>query len=210
MPADASQPDPARAEGQDAASATSHSPETRRGFFEIGSVIIGAILGLGPFLIGLVAFLSPLTRERKVPEKYRQPGTGKAGYLRVAAIEALTVGAAPQRFPVIDNQIDAWNFTPGQPVGAVYIERMGPTELRVFNVTCPHAGCSVSCHGTAYHCPCHNSSFELDGSKLVSSSGRENPSPRNLDDLNYEVTNGDIWVEFKNFYTGKHEKIAKS
>ncbi len=183
---------------------------TRRSFFEVASVVIGAIVGIGPAVIGLLAFIDPLRRKPAKPGLYREDAAaGGDGLIRVASIDALSV-AAPQRFPVIDDQIDAWNFTPDQPVGAVYVEKLESGGVRVFNTTCPHAGCSVACNGTAYHCPCHNSSFNLDGSKMSSDSGRENPSPRDLDSLDYEIRDGEIWVDFKNFYTGKHEKKEKA
>lgn len=186
--------------------------ENRRDFFGLAALILGGIVSLAPLCFGLVAFVTPIFRKRKLPELYSEQGQGggKEGYLRVTSLNALAVGGVPQRFPVIDNQIDAWNFTPEQPVGAVYIERVGAQDVRVFNATCPHAGCSVACNGTAYHCPCHNSAFNLDGTKRVSQSGRENPSPRDMDSLAFEVRDGEIWVEFKNFYTGKHEKTPKS
>lgn len=188
----------------------SPSPDnTRRGFFKIASIVLGMVAGIGPALIGLIAFLDPLRRTPAKPDLYQKGASGEGeGLIRVASMDALSVDA-PQRFLVIDDQIDAWNFTPDQPIGAVYIEKLSDSEVRVFNTTCPHAGCSVACNGSAYHCPCHNSSFNLDGSKLVSESGRENPSPRDLDALEYVLRDGEIWVKFQNFYTGKHEKKVK-
>ena len=193
-----------------ATSDASQGQGSRRTFFEVASVLLGAVVGIVPVLVGLVAFIDPLRRRPAKPELYREGEGGSAdGLIRVASVNALSVGA-PQRFPVIDDQLDAWNFTPDQPIGAVYIEKLAGGDVRVFNTTCPHAGCSVACNGEAYHCPCHNSSFNLDGSKKVSDSGRENPSPRALDSLDYELRDGDIWVDFKNFYTGKHEKKEKA
>ena len=143
------------------------------------------------------------------PTLHKDGAGGGDGFIRVASVSALSPGV-PQRFPVIDDQIDAWNFSPDQPIGSVYIEQPATGDLRVFNTTCPHAGCSVSCNGQSYECPCHNSSFTLAGDKQASKSGRPNPSPRALDSLNYEIRDGEIWVEFKNFYTGKHDKKEKA
>lgn len=189
---------------------SSSQPSTRRGFFEIASVVLGAIVGIGPAIIGLVAFLDPSWRTPTKPKLHQEGESGGAGSLiRVASIAALLPGV-PQRFLVIGDQIDAWNFTPDQPIGAVYIEKLTDSTVRVFNTTCPHAGCSVACNGTEFRCPCHNSSFKLDGSKLHSESGQENPSPRDLDSLDYELRDGAIWIDFKNFYTGKPEKKVKA
>ena len=130
----------------------------------------------------------------------------------MAALSALRPGDAPQRFAVIADRQDAWNYIPDQPIGAVFIERTGESEVRVFNATCPHAGCSVSCDGQSFNCPCHNSSFNLDGTKRVSGSGRENPSPRSLDSLLVDpdqLAKGEIWVKFVNFFTGREKPIPK-
>ena len=184
--------------------------DSRRRFFEIASLALGAIVSLGPALIGLFAFLDPLLRKTTKPTLHRE-GDGGSGdrFIRVASASALTPGS-PQRFPVIDDQVDAWNFTPNQPIGSVYIEKPKQGDIRVFTTTCPHAGCSVSCGGDFYECPCHNSAFNLDGTKRTSEGGRANPSPRELDSLNYEQRGDEIWIEFKSFYTGTHEKKEKA
>jgi Rieske Fe-S protein len=188
--------------------------ETRRNFaLELSSLLIGAVAGLVPAGIGLCAFLDPLRRNRPKPAAHQDSSGGPEGYTRIVALEALPVGGAPQRFPVISDRRDAWNFTPNQAIGAVFVQRTGEAEVRVFQATCPHAGCSVSCDGAAYHCPCHNSAFNLDGSKRVSQSGRENPSPRAMDRLEVDADKlaaGEIWVEFMNFYTGTEERIPKA
>ena len=179
--------------------------------YSAGATVLGAMAGIVPAAIGVFAFLNPLTRRPSSPaSRSEATGDAKEGYTRICALDALTVGGPPQRFPVIADQRDAWNFVPEQPVGAVYVERTGDDALRVFNTTCPHAGCSVSCDGKAFNCPCHNSAFNLDGTKLTSDSGRENPSPRGLDSLEFDVLDGDVWVQFQNFYTGREHKEAKS
>ncbi len=196
----------------DSAESTDSSslPSTRRGFFEIGSFVLGAIVGIGPAIFGLIAFLDPLLRKPTKPKFHKEATSGgDSRFIRVTSLEVLLPNV-PKRFLVIADQIDAWNFTPDEPVGAVYIEKLSDSAVRVFNTTCPHAGCSVACTGTEFRCPCHNSSFNLDGSKLVSESGQENPSPRDLDSLEYEIRDGEIWVDFKRFYTGKPEKKEKA
>ena len=49
--------------------------------------------------------------------------------------------------------------------------------------------------------------FELDGTRIEPS-----PSPRNLDTLELDdakLAQGEIWVNYQNFQTGKPEKTAK-
>ena len=195
--------------------ASSASAEPRRGMlFKILSVTIGTLIGLLPFGAGVLTFLDPLWRKKQVPKKYRKTGAaGSDKFVRITSLDSLAVGGTPQRFPVIDDKIDAWNFTPAQPIGAVFIQRIAPDKVVVLNATCPHAGCSVACNGTAFNCPCHNSAFNLDGSRREHDSGRENPSPRAMDSLSVDdvrLKQGEIWIEFLNFYTGKEAKTPKT
>ena len=190
------------------------SAETRRNFaLEFATIAIGAVVALVPVVVGLFSFLDPLSRRKRLPARYGSSGRGKEGYTRVASLAALTPGGAPQRFPVIADSMDGWNILPNQAVGAIYIQRTNDADIRVFNATCPHAGCSVSCDGSAFLCPCHNSAFNLDGSKRESDAGRENPSPRAMDSLAIDqdlLADGEIWVEFKNFKTGIDSQQPKS
>ncbi|MCA9203539.1 MAG: Rieske 2Fe-2S domain-containing protein [Planctomycetales bacterium] len=195
-------------------SAETNGGEPRRNFLmSLSATVVGAAVGLIPVFTGLIAFLDPLSRKRKVPGAYAAASGGREGFVKVCSLEALAVDGSPQRFAVIDNQTDAWNFTPAQAVGSVYVQRTGNSDVRVFNTTCPHAGCSVAFTGSAYHCPCHNSAFNLDGTKLQSTTGRENPSPRPLDELVVDadkLADGEVWVKYQNFYTGREEQIPKS
>ena len=196
-------------------SSTPSEGEDRRKFtVEIASIVIGGFLGAFSFLTGLVVFFDPLSRKKKIPRKYAEAQPeGPEGFIRIGPLDALQAGGEPQRFPVIDDIVDAWNFSPAQPIGAVFIKRLEGEELSVYHSTCPHAGCSVSA-GTGskgefqFQCPCHNSSFDEVG-KRVSVEGKDNPSPRDLDTLEYEVHNGDIWIKYVDYYTGIHEKKAK-
>ena len=75
-----------------------------------------------------------------------------------------------------------------------------------FNVLCPHANCFVEPKGDgAFRCPCHNSTFNPDGSR-----GAVCVSPRGLDELAVDpegLKGGVIRVHFQNFVPGTHEKI---
>ncbi|HVY70044.1 MAG TPA: Rieske (2Fe-2S) protein, partial [Verrucomicrobiae bacterium] len=101
---------------------------------------------------------------------------------------------------------DAWNKFTNVPVGAVYLRRVGEKTVEAFNVVCPHAGCFVDFmpERKSYLCPCHNSTFGLDG-KIQDA---KSPSPRGLDSLEVELRDGgEIWVRFQNYQAGHHEKI---
>ena len=68
--------------------------------------------------------------------------------------------------------------------GAVYLRRRGDS-IAALNVVCPHAGCfvNVAADRSSFLCPCHKSSFDLDGAVNDPAS----PSPRDMDALEVEV-----------------------
>ncbi len=198
---------------EDHANDAATQEETGRRDFLTGAVAvaIGTVISLVPISLGVVTFLDPLRRNRKKPARFGTGSDGPEGYIRVASLDALAVGAPPVRFAVITDYRDAWNFLPAQPVGAVYLQRLEDDTLRCFHATCPHAGCSVSFRNDAFHCPCHNSSFAVDGTQL-DQPGKENPSPRDLDQLDIDADRlkaGEVWVRFVNYYTGTEDKVEK-
>jgi menaquinol-cytochrome c reductase iron-sulfur subunit len=173
----------------------------RRNFIlELWSCLLGGIAALFPFLTGVAVFLDPLRRGAKA---------GQARFLRVATLDAVPDDGLPRQFPVIRDATDAWNYSPNERVGAVYLRRMpGESQVKAFNVVCPHAGCFVGfdAQGRLFQCPCHTSSFTLDGEVI-----RPSPSPRGMDPLEVRVTDeGAIEVAFVNYYPGKEARIEKN
>lgn len=184
--------------------------EPRRDFMtQAAAIVTGAALGVVPLAAGVGVFLDPL-RQRSA-----KSGGGKdsQGFLKVGLVDALTVGGAPRRFEVIDDQVDAWNMFPKQPIGAVYLLRTSDAEVRAFNVKCPHAGCSVDFKSEAgcYQCPCHDSSFQANDGKILNPNS---PSPRGLDELLVEVRPGsggsEIWVQYLDFQPGTSHKVPEA
>jgi hypothetical protein len=79
-----------------------------------------------------------------------------------------------------------------------------------------------------FRCPCHQSSFLLDGEKAPPEGGKANPSPRGMDHLPppaltpdgnpnteqaYVFADADgkksVYVRYQEYFTGRSEKIAK-
>ena len=170
--------------------------EQRREFLKKAlSVALGGATMAVPTAAGLAVYLDPL--RRKAP-----PGK----FVRVTTIEALPADGVPKKFPIISSREDAWNKTPATPIGAVYLRRTKEGALQAHNVACPHAGCFVDYkpESNGYFCPCHNSTFNLDGQIA----DEKSPAARGLDELKVEVRNNkEIWVHFQNFYAGHAEKI---
>ena len=175
--------------------AKSH-PDRRSFFKKALATIIGGVLMLPPAIAGLMVVFDPLRRK----------SGGGLGAIKVAALEALPEDGIPRKFSVVADKIDAWNKFKNVPIGAVYLRRTGESTVEALNVVCPHAGCFVdySPDRKGFLCPCHLSTFKLDGTIADNSS----PSPRAMDSLPVEIKpDGTIWVQFQNFEAGRPDKV---
>lgn len=168
----------------------------RRDFFKKSlAVAIGGASVVAPALAGLMVLTDPLRRKVSV-----------GGPVKVTTLSALPDDGLPRKFSILADKVDAWNKYHDVPIGAVYLRRTGDGKVEALNVVCPHAGCFVdfSPHRGEFLCPCHNSSFTLDG-KIADP---KSPSPRPLDTLPVEVRgDGEVWVAFQNFQAGRPDKV---
>jgi menaquinol-cytochrome c reductase iron-sulfur subunit len=189
----------------DSPHARSTTEVSRRNFMsEALAFCVGSVLLVVPLAGGLALFLDPLFRRR------RDSSSGNArrdadGFLRVATLSAIPDNGRPQIFTVYDDIVDAWNKFADQPIGRVFLRKLGNGNVTAFNVRCPHLGCAVdyrSSHND-YFCPCHMSAFSLDGQ-------RENEiPPRGMDALDVTIKNGtEVWVRYQVFKAGTPQKIA--
>jgi menaquinol-cytochrome c reductase iron-sulfur subunit len=179
--------------------------EDRRGFVAIAAGAIGAIVGAVPVLAGLRMFADPLTRTPK--KKLTEDVTNDKGMIRVATLDAIPEVGKVYRFPVIMTREDKWNLYPPGPVGAVFLRRVEGAEKPVaFTSVCPHLGCSVDIKGDQFKCPCHNSSWTIDGERINPESC---PSPRDLDTLEVDVQGNDVFIAYKRFRGGIKDQIEE-
>lgn len=197
-----------RAAGQPSSAnpAPASTPQTPRRNVLVAAMAatIGAVVSLVPLGLGLAVFFDPLLR-RKTSAK---TSADKGQLRRVATFDSLPPDGTPMQVPVIADQTDAWNREPNQPIGAVYLRRLG-SQVKCFNSICPHAGCFIAfaAEREVFQCPCHASSFQLDGSCI-----KPSPSPRDMDELKVDpdrLKNGEVWIEFVNYYPGKEHQEPK-
>ncbi len=177
-------------------------PPRRNVLAAVAAMIVGSFVGIVPFAAGLATFLDPLLRRKKAD------GEGSQRLIRVASVDAIPTNGTPIQVPVIADLTDAWNREANQPIGAVYLRREND-KIVCFNAICPHAGCFVgyAADRKVFQCPCHTSSFQLDGERIMPS-----PSPRNMDELAVDaekLKSGEVWVEFVNYYPGKEDREEK-
>ena len=171
------------------------APERRSFLKQFFAAITGGIAVLIPAAAGLRVYLSPLSKMG-----------GGGTFVKVATLDALPDSGAPRKFAVKASKQDAWNKYPNAHVGTVYLRKLEDGGVQAINVICPHAGCFVDYEAgeSSYKCPCHNSSFSLDGGILNPAS----PSPRPLDSLEVEIREGfEVWVKYQNFLAGHMEKV---
>ncbi len=164
------------------------------------------LAGLAAAGAGVLALLTPLWSAIRValaPLGRSREGHERAGMVPVAKLAALPDDGVPRRFQVVQDRVDAWNTHRQLPVGAVYLRREGDS-IEALNVVCPHAGCfvNVAADRSRFVCPCHQSSFDLHGAVNDPSS----PSPRDMDALEVELRDDEIWVRFQNFLPGRRER----
>jgi menaquinol-cytochrome c reductase iron-sulfur subunit len=163
------------------------APEPRRNMMtSLLALTIGALVGIVPFVSGLLFFLGPVVRKTKDADGQFIP-------LGISP-DALPADGTPQMVRVFADKVDAWNKFIDVPIGTVWLSRRGG-EILCFNTICPHLGCSVDYRASEndYFCPCHTSAFDLDGTKT------NMIPPRNMDGLQVRTKDGLLEVEYKNF-----------
>jgi menaquinol-cytochrome c reductase iron-sulfur subunit len=171
----------------------SSAPVPRRSFLvEAVAVVIGGIVTLAPLAAGVAFLLDPLLRRRPTMQ-----GATEDGFLPVATLAELPADGTPLRFSIVADKVDAWNLFKQQTVGTVFLRQI-EGQVIAFNDTCPHLGCKVDFKSATrtFFCPCHASSFDLDGQRT------NQIPPRGMDALDTRVIDGTIWVNYQNFQRG--------
>ncbi len=110
-------------------------------------------------------------------------------------------GVVPRRVEIFADRKDAWNRVTRVRIGAAFVAVKGGT-LSAFSTVCPHLGCGIDFdeESSCFKCPCHRSSFDLEGAVT------EGPAPRGLDALEIEDRDGSIAVMYQRFRQGVAQK----
>ena len=109
-------------------------------------------------------------------------------WLDVAPVAELS-GPLPLAKKIVGEQISGWAVTTEEH----HVFVLPQKNNQVFSTICPHAGCEVAWEQTTnrFACPCHDSYFAADGSRL------SGPSPRGLDALPARVQDGKLQVQYR-------------
>lgn len=162
------------------------------------AILTGTVATLTPLCAGVMFALDPIRRPRA---KFR--GADADGYLPVTNLSELPVDGTPVKFTIQADLIDAWNLFKGRTIGSIYLRNVAGTII-AFNDVCPHLGCKVNYQPSSqsYYCPCHASTFDLDGKKT------NKIPPRNMDTLDTRVDDSQrVWVKYQDFRGAIAEKM---
>ena len=179
---------------------TPPSSSRRSALAACGAIGLGVLAMAAPIYAALGAVLDPIVRKRRSGGRW----------VRVAPVSAVPEDGTPESFRLIAARRDAWTQQADEPIGAVYLRRGDDGALMAFSAECPHAGCFVPFDGEKFSCPCHDSTFALDGERLDPATCA---SPRGLDPLPIDqdkLASGEVWVELKSYQKGIPERIEQS
>lgn len=172
-------------------------PGERRGF-------LAKLLALGAWIGAYLVPVGAALRTLLAPAG--QKGQSGVGFIPVAPVDSLPEDGTPKKFPILAQRRDAWTVYPNEPIGQVFLRRIGKDQVVAFHGKCPHMGCAISYveqkQGEQtvqkFYCPCHKANFDLEGRRTDAVS----ESPRDMDTLEVKIENGVVCVLFKNFRTG--------
>lgn len=171
------------------------APPRRSFLTQAAAIVIGGLAGLAPLAAGMVFFLDPIL-------KRRDKGGGSDGFLRAASVSELPTSGTPERFVLRADIHDAWTLYRNRVLGSVYLRLMPNGQVIAFNDTCTHLGCKVDYQAAnkRFYCPCHQSTFDVDGIK------QNKTPPRDMDSLEVEIRAGEVYVKYQNFKIGNPKK----
>jgi menaquinol-cytochrome c reductase iron-sulfur subunit len=170
---------------------------TRREFHRLATVGLSTVFGLVLALPGVAFVLSPLRKKGR-----------EESFETLTRLNNLKEGV-PRSFAIVEERRDAWIKYPREPVGSVWLVRQpeGASERVIaMSSECPHLGCAINltADGKAFLCPCHTSSFAIDGTR------KNSVPPRDMDRLKVELTDGDdpeVRIKFQRFRTLSERQI---
>jgi Rieske Fe-S protein len=107
-------------------------------------------------------------------------------WLDVATVTEIT-GSQPVTRKIVTENITGWAVTTEEH--NVFV--LPAKDNQVLSAICPHEGCEVAWEQSRnrFSCPCHESYFAADGSRI------SGPSPRGLDPLPTRVEDGKLQVQ---------------
>lgn len=126
--------------------------------------------------LGITGFFALGTLAKEITPPERSPeGLTKLGWLVVASLNGLTAGV-----PKIVEYGEEW----------VYLVKKADGGVVALNAACPHVRCKLGWNEKTkqFDCPCHASSFTIDGKRLGG------PAPRDMFGMKFRVEGKNISI----------------
>jgi menaquinol-cytochrome c reductase iron-sulfur subunit len=119
-------------------------------------------------------------------------------WTNVAPVTQLT-GDKPLMKTIFVERTEGWATTREQHL--VYVT----PDKKVLSAVCPHESCDVAWRddNNQFLCPCHNSLFAKDGTRI------SGPSQRGLDPLPTRVQDGNLQVQYLSFVNNKADRLVR-
>lgn len=152
----------------------------RRAFVRVVTTFLGSIMGA---MVGVPAIGYLLSPALKAP-------TGEA-WIPLGPLESFPVDI-PTPASFTRSKVNGWEKTVNSY--GVYVLRKADNTIMVLSNRCTHLSCRVNWNGSAYLCPCHDASFDING--LVTGG----PPPRPLDQYTgdkVKIEEGVVLIHFE-------------
>ena len=169
---------------------------SRREALQRSSIALGGIASLGVMV--------PLARMLTFPVETPTTESPK-GFLSAGLVEGFQVGT-PRKVSLSGTKRDAWSTLEDVEVGSIWVFRESEQKFKIYSTICPHLGCAISHNQDHFVCPCHGSHFELNGVRMSGESGGQNPSPRDMDTLEWKVEQDFLFVRYAKFKQNQEQK----
>jgi quinol---cytochrome c reductase iron-sulfur subunit, bacillus type len=122
-------------------------------------------------------------------------------WIDVATLSELK-GPLPVSKKIVAEHLAGWSLS--TEIHNVYV--LPEKNNQVLSAVCPHEGCEVSWESDTnrFSCPCHESYFGADGSRI------KGPARRGLDPLPTRVLDGKLQVQFRFFENNVADRITRA
>jgi Rieske Fe-S protein len=153
---------------------------------------LGALLG--------AALLSVPVLRAIVPPAARKARGGN--WVKVADDTALLDIGVPIRVNFVQTIEDAW--VESRALNGVWLYTADGEKFKAYNGRCTHLGCSYAYDKAkdTFFCPCHRGEFDTKTGAVISG-----PPPRPLDELEVEVRDAVVFVNYKDFQLGIEKQV---
>jgi len=148
----------------------------RRSFVKVVLAFLGTIMGAVLGLPFINYFITPALNTGK-----------KENWISVGPLQDYPIGT-PTAFSFVRTQVNGWERS-SHSYG-VYVLRLSEDKVKVFSNVCTHLSCRVTWKDEeeAYVCPCHDASFDLEGSVI------HGPPPRALDEYKTKLEDDKLYI----------------